>query len=75
MFNAIFYMQEELFMSSVTAFFHSFNPRYIMPFFTALSIVLTSVFSLFIPAEPQGHIFTPPAKQDKITQALEITET
>ncbi len=61
-------------MSSVESFFHSFNPRYIMPFFTALSVVLTSIFSIFIPAEPQGHIFTPPAQSDVATQTLEITD-
>lgn len=61
-------------MSSLMSFFYSINPRYIMPFFTALSIVLTSVFSAFIPAEPQGHIFTPPAEQEAITQGLEITD-
>ena len=61
-------------MNSVVAFFSSFNPRYMMPFFTALSIVLTSVFSVFIPAEPQGHIFTPPAEQEQLTQGIEITD-
>ena len=45
-----------------------------MPFFTALSVVLTSVFSIFIPAEPEGHIFTPPAEKEAITQGLEITD-
>lgn len=61
-------------MSSVKSFFYSFNPRYIMPFFTALSVVLTSIFSVFIPAEPQGHIFTPPVEPDAVTQAIEITD-
>ena len=60
-------------MSSVVSFFSSFNPRYIMPFFTALSVVLTSVFSLFIPAEPQGHIFTPPVEADVAAETFEIT--
>ncbi|MBR3753763.1 MAG: DUF4838 domain-containing protein [Clostridia bacterium] len=61
-------------MNSVKSFFYSFNPRYMMPFFTALSVVLTSVFSIFIPAEPEGHIFTPPAEKEAITQGLEITD-
>ncbi len=61
-------------MNSVKSFFYSFNPRYMMPFFTALSVVLTSVFSIFIHAEPEGHIFTPPAEKEAITQGLEITD-
>ena len=61
-------------MSSLTTFFSSFNPRYIMPFFTALSVVLTSIFTAFIPAEPQGHIFTPPVEADTPTQTFEITD-
>lgn len=61
-------------MSSVKLFFYSFNPRYIMPFFTALSVVLTSIFSIFIPAEPQGHIFTPPFEPAVTTQTFEITD-
>ena len=56
------------------AFFYSINPRYIMPFFTALSVVLTSIFSVFIPAEPEGHIFTPPVETEAVTQTLEITD-
>ena len=61
-------------MSSVISFFNSVNPRYIMPFFTALSVVLTSLFSVFIPAEPQGHIFTPPVEPEFVTQTFEITD-
>ena len=61
-------------MSSLTTFFSSFNPRYIMPFFTTLSVVLTSIFTAFIPAEPQGHIFTPPVEADAPAQTLEITD-
>ena len=45
-----------------------------MPFFTALSVVLTSVFSLFIPAEPEGHIFTPPAESSVEAETFEITD-
>ena len=56
------------------SFFNSINPRYIMPFFTALSVVLTSVFSIFIPAEPEGHIFTPPVESDVATESFEITD-
>jgi len=67
-------VSEEMFMDSVVAFFNSVNPRYIMPFFTALSIFLTSVCSFFIPAEPQGHIFTPPAEQNAIAEVFEITD-
>ncbi len=61
-------------MSSLVSFFNSINPRYIMPFFTALSVVLTSVFSVFIPAEPQGHIFTPPVETDITAETFEITD-
>lgn len=61
-------------MSSLITFFSSFNPRYIMPFFTTLSVVLTSIFTAFIPAEPQGHIFTPPVEADAPAQTLEITD-
>ena len=61
-------------MDSLKSFFYSFNPRYIMPFFTALSVFLTSVFSLFVPEEPQGHVFTPPAVSEAVTQTLEITD-
>lgn len=61
-------------MSSLMSFFNSINPRYIMPFFTALSVVLTSVFSIFIPAEPEGHIFTPPVESDVATESFEITD-
>ena len=64
---------EEKFMDSVVSFFNSINPRYIMPFFTALSIFLTSLFSLFVPAEPQGHIFTPPEDTQIATEVFEIT--
>ncbi len=67
-------VSEELFMDSVKSFFYSINPRYIMPFFTALSIFLTSVFSFFIPAEPQGHIFTPPVEGDTAAEVFEITD-
>lgn len=65
---------EEKFMDSVVSFFNSINPRYIMPFFTALSIFLTSLFSLFVPAEPQGHIFTPPEDTQIATEVFEITD-
>ena len=65
---------EEMFMDSVVSFFNSINPRYIMPFFTALSIFLTSIFSFFIPAEPQGHIFTPPEERQAATDVFEITD-
>ncbi len=61
-------------MNSVVSFFTAFNPRYIMPFFTFLSVMLTSVFSAFIPAEPQGHIFTPPVSEDVATEFFEITD-
>lgn len=61
-------------MESVKSFFYSINPRYIMPFFTALAIFLTSVFSAVIPAEPQGHIFTPPAETQVETEVFEITD-
>ena len=67
-------VSEELYMNSVVSFFSAFNPRYIMPFFTALSVILTSIFSMFIPAEPQGHIFTPPAEQDATAEVFEITD-
>lgn len=61
-------------MNSIVAFFTSFNPRYIMPFYTALTLFLTSIFSIFIPAEPQGHIFTPPVEQNYAGETLEITD-
>ena len=61
-------------MDSIKSFFYAFNPRYIMPFFTALSVFLTSLFSLFIPAEPQGHIFTPPVAGDAATEVFEVTD-
>ena len=61
-------------MDSVMSFFNSVNPRYIMPFFTALSVVLTSVFSVFVPDEPQGHIFTPPVEPEFVTETFEITD-
>ncbi len=60
-------------MDSVMTFFNSINPRYIMPFFTFLSVTLTSIFSTFVPAEPQGHIFTPPAELEIETEVFEIT--
>ena len=58
----------------IMSFFYSINPRFIMPFFTMLSVVLTSVFSAFVPSEPQGHIFTPPEKTDAVTEVFEITD-
>ena len=61
-------------MDAIVSFFTAFNPRYIMPFFTFLSVTLTSIFSIFIPAEPQGHIFTPPAEQEIASEVFEITE-
>ena len=61
-------------MDAITSFFTAFNPRYIMPFFTFLSVTLTSIFSTFIPAEPQGHIFTPPAEQEATAEVFEITD-
>ncbi len=61
-------------MNSIVAFFTAFNPRFIMPFFVALSVFLTSFVSMFVPAEPQGHIFTPPVQADSATQVFEITE-
>ena len=45
-----------------------------MPFFTLLSVALTSVFSVFIPSEPAGHIFTPPEKTETVTELFEITD-
>lgn len=67
-------VSEEKLMGSFMSFFNSINPRYIMPFFTALSVILTSIFSVFIPAEPQGHIFTPPVEADTTAQTFEITD-
>ena len=61
-------------MDSIISFFYAFNPRYIMPFFTFLSLTLTSIFSVFVPAEPQGHIFTPPEEQALAAEVFEITE-
>lgn len=56
------------------SFFNSINPRYIMPFFTMLSVVLTSIFSVGVPAEPEGHIFTPPVPTESATDFFEITD-
>ncbi len=61
-------------MDAVMSFFTAFNPRYIMPFFTFLSVTLTSIFSVFVPAEPQGHIFTPPTEKEAVTEVFEITD-
>lgn len=61
-------------MDAIVSFFTAFNPRFIMPFFTFLSVTLTSIFSVFIPAEPQGHIFTPPAEAETVTEVFEITD-
>ncbi len=61
-------------MDAIVAFFTAFNPRFIMPFFTFLSVTLTSIFSMFIPAEPQGHIFTEPAEKEAVTEVFEITD-
>lgn len=56
------------------SFFNSINPRYIMPFFTMLSLVLTSVFSVGVPDEPAGHIFTAPVPESAATEVFEITD-
>ena len=61
-------------MDAIMSFFTAFNPRYIMPFFTFLSVTLTSIFSVFVPAEPQGHIFTPPEEAEISTEVFEITD-
>ena len=61
-------------MNSVMSFFYAFNPRYIMPFFTFLILTLTSIFSVFIPVEPQGHIFTPPVEQEMAADVFEIND-